>query len=159
MRARGSATGLRRMFPRISALLALIGPALLQAQTQDSRKALTTLGPEPLNSLQLSNYLLGIVIVFAMLALASWLLRRYQPQVGRGLIRIQSCLSLGGKEKLMVVEVQGRRLLIGVSSAGISLLQDLRDGAGDAAEAGTEASPPVPPGSWLQQTLKSVMGS
>lgn len=153
-----------RTVTRWAVVLCGVWPGLLQAQNLDNRKALSTLAPDPLQALHLSNYLIGIVSVFAVLAVASWLLRRYQPRVGRGLIRIESCLSLGGKEKLMVVQVQGRRLLLGVSSAGINLLRDLEsagDGAGTVNEAEVHSGVPgqVRAGNWLQQTLKSVVGS
>ena len=148
-------------------LLSVIWPGLVQAQAQnlEGRKPFSGLAPDPLQSLHLSNYLIGIVIVFATLAVASWLLRRYQPQAGRGLIKVQACLSLGGKERLMVVEVQGRRLLIGVSSAGISQLQVLDSGSGETPHEHS-GEPSTPPGSvyagaggWLQKTLKSGLGT
>jgi len=149
------------------ALLASVWPGLIQAQARDleGRKAFSCLAPDPLQSLQAGNYIIGIVIVFATLAVASWLLRRYQPQAGRGLLKIHASLSLGGKERLMVIEVQGRRLLIGVGSAGIRQLQaldcgpevspqkhsDARSTDSGAADTGT--------GSWLQKALKSGLGT
>ncbi len=148
-------------------LLASVWPGLIQAQARDpeARKAFSGLAPDPLQSLQASNYILGIVIVFATLAVASWLLRRYQPQAGRGLIKIQASLSLGGKDRLMVVEVQGRRLLLGVGSAGIRQLQVLDSGPDSLPDRPGDTHSPQPgsphtgTGSWLRKVLKPGPGT
>ena len=144
----------------LTTVLLFIWPTLLNAQEAAARKPYPGLNSDPLQSLQLSNYLIGIVAVFVTLGIVSWLVRRYQPKIGRGQIRVEAYLSLGGKEKLMLVEVEARRLLIGVSPAGISLLQDLSNATQEATEQLAE-TPPVdtPSNSWLQQTLKSVTRS
>ncbi len=142
----------------VAAVLLMIWPTLLNAQESSVRKPYPGLNSDPLQALQVSNYLIGIVVVFVALGVASWLLRRYQPKAGRGQIRIQAYLSLGGKEKLMLVEVETRRLLIGVSPAGINLIQDLsNDDAQQSTEQFSETSQSnTPSNSWLQQTLKTV---
>ena len=138
-------------------LLLVIWPTLLNAQKSGVRKPYPGLNSDPLQSLQLSNYLIGIVAVFVTLGVVSWLLRRYQPKVGRGQIRVQAYLSLGGKEKLMLVEVEERRLLIAVSPAGINLIQDLSSDSQQPSEQLSETPETnAPINSWLQQTLKSV---
>ena len=135
----------------------LLWSTLLNAQESAVRKPYPGLNSDPLQSLQLSNYLIGIVVVFVTLGVASWLLRRYQPKVGRGQIRVQACLSLGGKDKLMLVEVEARRMLIGVSPAGINLIQDLSSDAQQPSEQFSEIPETnAPINSWLRQTLKSV---
>ena len=148
----------------LGTLLPVLWPALISAQDTPVRKPFPGLVPDPLQSLHISNYLIGIVVVFVTLAVASWLLRRYQPRIGHGQIRVQACLSLGGKERLMLVEVQERRLLIGVCPAGINLLQDLNADVRNDQSQQDEITPIEAPvhraaGSWLQQTLKSVTGS
>ena len=138
-------------------LFLVIWPTLLNAQEPVVRTPYPGLNSDPLQSLQLSNYLIGIVAVFVTLGVVSWLLRRYQPKVGRGQIRVQAYLSLGGKEKLMLVEVEERRLLIAVSPAGINLIQDLSSDSQQPSEQLSETPETnAPINSWLQQTLKSV---
>lgn len=46
---------------------------------------------------------------------------------GGGLVKVCYALSVGTKEKLMVVEVDGKNLLIGVTAGNISLLKELSD--------------------------------
>ncbi len=141
---------------------AAVWPGLVQAQTQTSEavRPIANMMPDPLQSLHFSNYLIAILIVFVTLAAASWMLRRYQPRVGRGLIRVQACVSLGGKERLMLVEVQERRLLIGVCPAGIRLLQALDPEAKETPQAlDSDTQVQATTDSWLQRTLKSVSHS
>jgi len=138
-----------------------MGPTVVQAQSRQVNNALQGLAPSPLASLHLGNYFLGIVIVFSILAFSSWYLRRYRTGRGRGPVRICSCLPLGGKERIMVIEVQQQHLLIGVSAAGINLLQVL-DGSeqdGKSALLADNTTTNGRAGNWLQQTLKSAVDS
>jgi len=68
-------------------------------------------------------------LVLALILLLAWLARRYLrflPQgSGRGdSIQIVSARSLGPKRSVYLLEVEGRRLLVGSAEAGVSLLKD-----------------------------------
>ncbi|MGE0484883.1 MAG: flagellar biosynthetic protein FliO [Gammaproteobacteria bacterium] len=75
----------------------------------------------------------GLAVVLALIAAASWGARRLQglrPQ-GRGRIRILEGLSLGAREKLLLVEVDERRVLIGICPGRMQALASF-DGAAPA---------------------------
>nr|WP_246429139.1 flagellar biosynthetic protein FliO [Pseudoxanthomonas broegbernensis] len=69
---------------------------------------------------------LALLLVLGLILGLAWLLRRLPGglRTAEGL-RVVGSLPLGAKERLVVVEVGGRQLLLGVTSAGISLLHDL----------------------------------
>ncbi len=67
---------------------------------------------------------LGLVAVLAVLGGTAWLSRRFRVS-GRlqgGLIEIMSGISLGSRERLILVRVGGEQVLVGVSPAGIRTL-------------------------------------
>jgi flagellar protein FliO/FliZ len=73
--------------------------------------------------------LVSVIVVLGLLLGLAWLVRRgafgkigLRPQ---GLVRIESQTPLGDRRSLMVVAVEGRRLLLGVTPAGIALVAEL----------------------------------
>lgn len=70
---------------------------------------------------------LGLLAVLAVIFGLSWLARRFNVAgvSGVGGLKVSAALSVGPKEKVMVVEVEDRRLLIGVTPHQITLLQEL----------------------------------
>lgn len=82
--------------------------------------------------------LVGLLLVLGLILGLAWLLKR-MPGVGLGLrandqLRVVSSLSVGTKERLLVVEVGGEQLLVGVSAGSINTLHRL-----------AEPLPPPPP--------------
>jgi len=67
-----------------------------------------------------------LVVVAAILAFG-WLFSRFRPGMGQGTecIRIVAMRPLGPKERLVVVELAGEQLLIGVSPGGLQTLHRL----------------------------------
>lgn len=69
----------------------------------------------------LAQLTLGLVVVLALAVGLSWLLRRYAlPR--DGLIRVIGGLPLGTRERLLLIEVDEVRLLIGVTAQHIQTL-------------------------------------
>jgi flagellar protein FliO/FliZ len=67
--------------------------------------------------------LLGLVVVLGLIAAAVWLLRRYTPlQRGDGTLKIVGGLALGTRERLVLVETGGVRLLLGVMPGKVERL-------------------------------------
>lgn len=69
---------------------------------------------------------LSLIFVIAFIPACLWLMKRFQfaqMKLGQSDIKIISAQSLGAKEKLMLVEVEGERLLIGVTPQTISHLR------------------------------------
>ena len=73
------------------------------------------------------EYLLGVVLVMIALGVFALLLRRFQGRVGgvQDGLRIRASLPLGGKERLVVVQVQEQSLLLGVSPGCVQLVSKL----------------------------------
>jgi flagellar biosynthetic protein FliO len=71
----------------------------------------------------------GLVIVLGLLFTLAWLARKGKLRLpgarGRALIAIESAVPLGERRSLMVVSVEGRRLLLGVTPAQVSLVTEL----------------------------------
>jgi flagellar protein FliO/FliZ len=65
-------------------------------------------------------------IVVGLLAAAGWLLRRNGPAGrGRRMVTVETAVSLGERRSLVIVSVEGRRLLLGLAPGHISLVTDL----------------------------------
>lgn len=71
----------------------------------------------------------GLMVVLALIVGLSWLARRFNlAGVGAASgMKITSALSVGAKEKILVLEVENQRLLVGVTAQQISLLRVLGD--------------------------------
>lgn len=129
MRWRAGACG-RRAVPWVTLSLGIVpgraaeGPAAAPAVS----------GVEVLGQVTLSL----ILVVVLLLALA-WALRRLnrlQPQ-GAASLRLLGGLSLGARERILLVQAEDKRLLVGVSPGGLRTLLVLDDGA--------DAGEPAPP--------------
>jgi flagellar protein FliO/FliZ len=68
-----------------------------------------------------------LLVVGAFFAFA-WFLRRFSgPQAGRGtLVRVIGSASLGHRERLVVVQVENKRLLLSVCPNNIQMLSELK---------------------------------
>lgn len=72
----------------------------------------------------LMQTIFGLTVVLAMLALFAWGMKRYgsrQPAGAAGL-RIVGALSLGGRERIMVVEVGDQWIVVGASPGRVNAL-------------------------------------
>ena len=78
------------------------------------------------------NSFLAVGIVLALVAGLAWLVRRgtLGPLVGRsGPIAVETAVSLGERRSLVIVNVDGRRLLLGLTPAQMSLVTELQPAA------------------------------
>lgn len=67
----------------------------------------------------------SLAIILLIIFLLAWLIRRFLPSVvavNKKQMRILSVLPLGGRDKIMLVDVAGTQIVIGVSAAGINRL-------------------------------------
>jgi flagellar protein FliO/FliZ len=99
----------------------------------------------PLSGVEvLGQVTLSLILVVALLLALAWALRRLnrlQPQ-GAGGLRLLGGLSLGARERILLVEAEGRRVLVGVSPGGLRTLLVLDGGA--RTEAGQQGAAGVP---------------
>lgn len=69
----------------------------------------------------------AFVAVVALIPLALWMLKRVQagPAGAARLVNLAGGLTLGPRERVVVVEADGRRWLLGVTGQSISLIAEL----------------------------------
>jgi flagellar protein FliO/FliZ len=75
------------------------------------------------------NGLVAITVVLGLLGGVLWLLKR--GPLGRlaarsSAVSIETAVSLGERRQLVVVAVEGRRLLLGVTAAQVALVTELQ---------------------------------
>ncbi len=75
--------------------------------------------------------LLVSVLVVALVAALAWVLRHHLPAArGRQDFSVEKALALGDRRTLVVVSVEDRRLLLGMTPQQISLIAELRPADG-----------------------------
>jgi flagellar protein FliO/FliZ len=68
--------------------------------------------------------LLGLVFVIALFLVSSYLFKRYGngPMTGRGQLRLVDGLHLGNRERLVLVELNNKQILLSITPGQISKL-------------------------------------
>ncbi|MDH5485125.1 MAG: flagellar biosynthetic protein FliO [Gammaproteobacteria bacterium] len=97
----------------------------------------TTVAKAPLNQVDafslvnLLNMVMGLAVVIALILGLAWVLRKYGrlPATNQVEMKILGGLSLGTRERAILIEVDNTRLLIGVAPGRVNMLHVL-DGTG-----------------------------
>jgi flagellar protein FliO/FliZ len=97
---------------------------------------------------------LGLAVVLAMIAGAAWLLKRFgaQPGLTSGVIKVIAGAAVGQRERVVLVEIAGTWLVVGVAPGEVRALHTMP-------KAALDAPAPVPglaPGSfagWLKHVM------
>lgn len=78
------------------------------------------------NNLDAGSMLVSLLMVLALIVIAATILKKFRmvPQLGQGM-KVITSMHLGPKERLVVVEVNEKQLLLGVTAHNISILQQL----------------------------------
>lgn len=78
----------------------------------------------PLSAGNLLETALGLAFVLAVMLVLAWVVKRYVqvPGIGRGQVQILGGVSLGAREKAVLLTVEGRRLLVGVAPGRVQTL-------------------------------------
>lgn len=76
---------------------------------------------------RLSRLVFAMVVVLLLIATLAWLARRHLPisTAHHGDLRVVESLVIGHRERLVLVEVGARRLLLGVGPTGMQTLCEL----------------------------------
>jgi flagellar biosynthetic protein FliO len=75
------------------------------------------------------NVFLATLIVLGLVAALAWLVRRgpFAQLAAKGKpVAVESAIPLGDRRQLVIVTVEGRRLLLGMTQTSISLVTELR---------------------------------
>jgi flagellar protein FliO/FliZ len=100
-------------------LFALAASILFSGSCQAASDALAI--PDPLASLW--QMFFGLALVLGILAVSVWLLKRFSSPVhGNGLLRILGITAVGPREKVVLLEVGEKILMLGVTSNNVRTL-------------------------------------
>ncbi len=93
-------------------------------------KAPVRLTEFPLDGGSLANTAVGLLLVLALIVGLAWLLRRmgHLPVANKGLVRIIGGVSLGPRERAVLLSVGQTRLLVGVAPGRVQTLHVLAPG-------------------------------
>ncbi len=98
--------------------------------------------------------MLGLGFVLALLLVLAWLAKRFgpRPQHGNAQIKLVGALSLGGRERIMVVEVGDQWIVVGAAPGRVNALSTMPK---QALPPGTPAGTPVSASfaDWLKHTM------
>lgn len=83
----------------------------------------------------------GLIAVVGVMMTLAWLFRRYAPGVGQssGVARIIGGVSVGSRERVLVIQVADRWLVVGVTTGQISRIAELAASPAAVATAADEA--------------------
>jgi flagellar protein FliO/FliZ len=103
--------------------------------------------------------ILALCAVLGLLALLAWFMKRYGPKAAAGSahLRLVGALNLGGRERIMVVEVGDQWIVVGASPGRVNALATMPRQESAGPGAGALLHPHQPPASsfseWLKQTI------
>jgi flagellar protein FliO/FliZ len=86
----------------------------------------------------------SLVLVLGAAVAATVFLRRWKGSIGRheGPMQLRHVIALGPRERLALVKVGSRFLVVGVTAAGISAVAEFTDATLDSAEGAAPAAAP-----------------
>lgn len=135
--------------------------------TTTTAPAITPMRPPPQVALPASGgsgaagllqTIFALLLVLGLLIGLAWLLKRYGPKPGGGLanLRVVGALNIGGRERIMVVEVGDQWIVVGAAPGRVNALhtmprQDVDLGAGTGA--GQGSLPATRFADWLKNTM------
>ncbi|HEC16930.1 MAG TPA: flagellar biosynthetic protein FliO [Sedimenticola sp.] len=115
-------------YPRrsLGAPLLMLPPALGAAEADGKAARLAEL---PIDSGSLVNTAIGLVLVLALIVGLAWVLRRFGglPSIGKGVVSILGGVSLGPRERAVLLQVGRTRLLVGVAPGQVRALHVLSE--------------------------------
>jgi flagellar protein FliO/FliZ len=102
--------------------------------------------------------LFGLVAVLLVMAAITWALKRMMPGVSgqKSVIKVVGGVSVGTRERVVVLEVAGRWLVVGVAAGQVNAIADIEKGQevnlGDALQ-----TPQAPPAKGLEGFTQSLV--
>lgn len=146
------------LLPRIFSLIALSSYSLISV-------AETAAAPSP--TMSVLKMMFGLVVVLGVMALFAWGAKRFLPGVASqpSVIRVLGGASVGSRERVVVLEVAGRWLVVGVASGQVTQIANLEPGnttaiadlaTGDnVAQASSARHDPLQPfTNWLKKSMQ-----
>ena len=104
----------------------------------------------------------ALMFVLALLVGLAWFLKRFGPKNlggGNNTVKLVGALSVGARERILVVEVGGQWIVVGASPGRMNALATMpRQEGGEAAAAATAALPTANFAEWFKQTIDKRNG-
>ena len=95
-----------------------------QALAESTQKSESLSRVEPFSLMNMLNMVMGLVVVVALILGLAWVLKKYGrlPVNNQVEMKVLGGLSLGTREKAVLVQVEGKRLLLGVAPGRVNTL-------------------------------------
>lgn len=118
---------LNRAKQTIIALVGLFQTSLLMAETQTDASVIGSSVTQP--SEYFGQIVISLVLVLLIIFVSAWLLRRYGrfPGVADGNLKVLGALSVGQRERILLLQVGDEQVLVGVTSSRITRLHQLEE--------------------------------
>ena len=102
-------------------------PLMLIAETTAKVEKLNRV--EPFSLLNMFNTVIGLAVVIALILGLAWAARKYGrlPNNNQADMKILGGLSLGTREKALLIQVEGKKILLGVAPGKVETLYVLED--------------------------------
>jgi len=85
-------------------------------------------GKHVMANMDASSMILSLLMVLALIIVSAFVLKRFNiAQQGSSRLSVVTSLSLGAKERVVVVQVGDKQLLLGVTAHQVTLLEDLAE--------------------------------
>lgn len=99
------------------------GVGLFSSAVRAADEATASVTKDVLTSQAIMQMLLGLALVVVVILVLAWVLRRFSNlHHSHQKMKVVSSLSLGTRERAVLIEVGDRQLLLGVASGSVSLL-------------------------------------
>jgi len=85
-------------------------------------------GKHVMANMDASSMILSLLMVLALIIVSAFVLKRFNiAQQGNNQLSVVTSLSLGAKERIVVVQVADKQLLLGVTAQQVTLLESLAE--------------------------------
>jgi len=97
----------------------------------------------------------GLIMVLGVMMLIAWLFKRYAPGIGQNnsVARIVGGVSIGNRERVLVIEVADRWLVVGVSPSQVTSIANLEAGQAITEQLNQHSTATHPFAKWLTQSM------
>lgn len=103
----------------------------------------------------LLRMVLGLALVLGVMVGIAWLMKRMTPGLKQqSVVRIVGGVSVGSRERVVVVEVAGRWLVLGVAPGQVTSLADLEPGEEIPLAGPATSQAATPFSAWLNKSLQ-----
>jgi flagellar protein FliO/FliZ len=100
----------------------------LDTITQSNTTKSPEVGKHVMANMDAGSMILSLLMVLALIIICAFILKRFNlTQQGVSQLRVITSLSLGAKERIMVVQMGEQQLLLGVTAQKITLLDKLAE--------------------------------